>query len=451
MRSRLLRKLILSAGLLLIPIVAHANAGLPLTWFDMINVAEGRGERGPWKQNDSRYDFVDDPTVAIDGHGRIVLSWVDQGRKDVFFQRFSSDGKPEGNPVNVSRSPSTFSWLPRVITGADKVLDASQKIFILWQEIIFSGGSHGGEILVAASKDGGRSFSEPVNISSSIGGDGKGRITKDHWHNGSVDFLAGEDGKLYAAWTEYDGQLWFSISADEGRSFSRPQRIAGGDVSPARAPSLALGPDRTIYLAWAIGEDPGADIRLSKSVDGGKTFSQPRIIAASEQYSDAPRLAVDANGIVHMVFAESSGGPFERYHIRYTRSSNGGDIFEMPREISGSVSNTKASAAFPGLGIDASGRLYVIWEQYRNDRHRPRGLAITMSQDSGKYFYRPATVPGSSDPEGGFNGSTQGLLMKKLAVNDHGHIAVVNSSFKPDRRSRVWLMRGAFEPSTPSP
>jgi hypothetical protein len=32
--------------------------------------------------------------------------------------------------------------------------------------------------------------------------------------------------------------------------------------------------------------------------------------------------------------------------------------------------------------------------------------------------------------------------MRKLGVNRAGDIAVVNSSLKPNNKSRVWLMRG---------
>jgi hypothetical protein len=40
------------------------------------------------------------------------------------------------------------------------------------------------------------------------------------------------------------------------------------------------------------------------------------------------------------------------------------------------------------------------------------------------------------------NGSQQGLLGKKLAVDRAGRLAIVNSSMVPEERSRVWLMRG---------
>ena len=54
----------------------------------------------------------------------------------------------------------------------------------------------------------------------------------------------------------------------------------------------------------------------------------------------------------------------------------------------------------------------------------------------------PSVIPGSVDPALGVNGSQQGLLMRKLVVNGAGAVAVVNSSFKRDQTSRIWLFRG---------
>ena len=202
-----------------------------------IEIAAGRGERGPWQQNESRYDYVDDSTVGIDDLGAVSVAWVDQARKDILFHHFSSGGSKQlVQPVNVSRSPTTFSWLPRLIV----VPNMPRKICVLWQEIIFSGGSHGGEILFAHSDDGGRSFSKPVNLSNSVGGDGKGRINRKIWHNGSLDLVADVRGTIYVAWTEYAGTLWFSRSTDGGKNFSRPRRVAGSDDKPTRQVPMAL-------------------------------------------------------------------------------------------------------------------------------------------------------------------------------------------------------------------
>jgi len=417
---------------------ALANTRPPIAWLGTVEIAKGRGERGPWRQNESRYDFVDDPSVAINERGEVAVVWVDQAAKAVLFQRFALDGSKQLNqPTNVSRLPQTFSWLPRVAFAPG----APDQVLVLWQEIIFSGGSHGGDILFARSDDGGKSFAPPVNLSSSVGGDGKGRINRDIWHNGSLDLVAGTGGTVYAAWTEYEGALWFSRSMDGGRKFAPPQRIAAGR-HPARAPSLALGPDRTVYLAWTTSEDEGADIHLAKSTDGGSSFSPPRRVAPSKNYSDAPKLAVGPGGVLHLAYAESSGGPFARYQVRYTRSTDGGRTFDSPQEISRPMPGGFVSAAFPALSVDARGRVYVLWELYGDERQGPRGLGLAVSVDGGQSFSSPGLVPDSADAVGGSNGSSQGLLMRKLAVSASGALAIANSSLKQGSHSRVWLMRG---------
>ncbi len=296
----------------------------------------------------------------------------------------------------------------------------------------------------ARSQDAGNTFTPALNLSNSIAGDGKGRINRDVWHNGSLDLIAAPGGALYAAWTEYDGALWFIRSADGGKSFARPVHLAGTAARPARAPALAVGPGATLYLAWTLGEDDGADIHLAKSLDRGASFDAPRVVAPSKTYSDAPKLAVDTSGLLHLVYAESSGGPFARFHVRYTRSADAGRTFDPPRDISSPPPDGYAGAAYPALGIDASGRMLAIWELYEDVRRPPRGLGFAVSVDGGGSFSAPARVPGSVDPAGGVNGSGQGLLMRKLAVNATGSVAIVNSSFKTDARSRVWLRRGSL-------
>jgi hypothetical protein len=51
-------------------------------------------------------------------------------------------------------------------------------------------------------------------------------------------------------------------------------------------------------------------------------------------------------------------------------------------------------------------------------------------------------IPASVDSDAAaFNGSLQGRLARKLAVNVAGDVAVVNSSVKLGISSRVWLTR----------
>jgi hypothetical protein len=381
--------------LLLLACVAEAA----LAW-QASEIAAGRGERGPWRQNESRYDYVDDPAIALDESGRSFVAWVDQSRKDVFV-----------NGVNVSRSGDTFSWLPRIAL-------APGRVYVLWQEIIFSGGSHGGEMLFAVSHDGGRTYSTPLNLSNSVAGDGKGRITRELWHNGSYDLLAAPDGAVHVAWTEYEGALWFVRSLDGGRTFSRRIQPNAGQARPARGPSLARGRDGALHLAWTDG-----DIHLSSSSDGGASFDAPRSVTRTPAYTDAPSLAVDRSGTLHLAYAES-----ERIFLA-------SGALDSPREV------VSARAGFPALAADDTGKLHLLWETFPSRQPRPRGLGYSVSLDAGRSLSPPSALPHSADPAGAPNGSFQGLLMRKLAVNARGDVAVVNSSLRDGERSRVWLIR----------
>ncbi len=400
---------------------------------ERVEVAAGNAGRGPWRMNDSAFDYVDDPTVAITGDGHVGVAWADQPRQKIFFQMFTPDGRARfPQPVNVSSHPGIFSWLPRIV-----IADDAQHVYVLWQEIVFSGGSHGGEIFFARSTDGGASFGDPVNLSRSEAGDGKGRLTRERWSNGSLDLARGPEGHLYAVWTEYEGRLWVSRSTDGGASFSEPVHVAGDDERPARAPALDVDADGDVHLAWTVGEDAAADIRVSTSTDGGRSFEQPLILSGAG-HADAPKLTADSRGRLHLVYGESPDGPLGHYGIRYARKDAGTDRFSEPRTIAAPEGGIE-SVNFPAIEADATGRLHVIWELFPDPRWYSRGLGFTISDDGGETFAAPEVVP--SEPEAGFNGSLQGSLMEKLAVNAAGASALVNSTFVPDRSSHIWLWR----------
>jgi hypothetical protein len=413
------------------------GAAVEISWSGATTVAEGHGEVGPWQQNESAWDYLDDPTVALAPDRSLAVAWVDQGAHDVVFQWFSPDNQPRfERPVNVSRSGEIFSWLPRM------VLDPGDPavVSILWQEIIFSGGSHGGDILFAHSRDGGRTFGQPLNLSQSISGDGKGRITAEVWHNGSHDLVRAPDGTLYAAWTAYEGPLWFSRSQDNGASFSPPRQIAGDHRRPARAPSLAVAPSGRVWLAWTVGEDRSADLRVGTSDDGGASFSEPQRVLTGPGYADAPKLVVDESGGVHLVYSESEG-PFGQPHVRYARSGVDEVRFGASRRVSDPLPSGMDAAGFPSVALDGAGGIYVVFELFPNGSRRPHGLGYILSTDHGRSFSPPRVVPHSVSPLGP-NGSRQGHLMEKLAVNASGALAVANAAIAEGRASRVWYIRG---------
>lgn len=393
--------------------------------------------------NRSIWQYVDDPGVDLTPRGRSAVVWVDQRRKDVFLRMVDADrsGGFE-HPVNVSRSSTVFSWFPDVVVNHHK---QPPHVYVLWQEIVFSGGSHGGEIFFARSVDGGRSFQEPINLSQSKAGDGKGRLNRERWDNGSLDLTIGPGGGLYAAWTEYEGRLWFSYSHNSGDSFSEPVLVSGrGGRKPARGPSLAVGSSNRVYLVWTVGGTDEADVHVTRLTPRGRTAAVASVIHPNARYSDAPKIAVSETGTVHVAWSESSGGREGVYQLRYTRKPRGDTQFEEPRKLSPDSSETYGSYNFPSLRLDAEGNPYVLWELYPEaNRNVSYGLGFIRSSNRGRSFGTLGVVPGTVGRSGGYNGSLQGKLSEKFDVEGDGDLAVVNSTFNPGRFSYIRLYRGA--------
>jgi hypothetical protein len=401
-----------------------------LVWHAPIEIASGRAQVGPWRMNQSDFDYVDDPAVAVREDGVIGAAWADNHRKQIFFRAYDPSTEPGlTQPVNVSRHGHSFSWLPRMAMSKDG------GVWVLWQEIVFSGGSHGGEIFFARSHDGGKSFDAPLNLSRSTAGDGKGRLSRERWDNGSLDLIRGANGELFACWTEYEGALWFTRSLDDGKSFADPVRVAGSDAEPARGPALAADASGVVYLGWALGDRHAAGIRLAISDNGGQTFGPARTLLEGDGYADAPKLAVDRTRRLHVVVSQSASAGSGGAHVRHARLAPNGSIEEV-RTISA------PGASFPSLAIHGPDDLYVLWEHHPDVREAARGLGFTRSMDGGRTFVPPSLVPGTADEALGVNGSRQGKLARKLAVGDDGTIAVVSSHFLAGQRSKVLLIRG---------
>ncbi len=445
-----------------------AGAGVSLAgldWSQAIEVASGNAHRGPWRQNDSEFDFVDDAAVAVNDEGFVAVAWADLPTHDIFLQVYGPEGEALlEEPSNISRSPGIFSWIPRLVMTNGGSLDEIS-VHVIWQDIVFRGGGHGGEIFSTSSTDGGRTFGPLVNLSDVIEGSGKGRTDPQRWHNGSYDLFLCPAGVLHAAWTEYEGRLWYSRSTDGGVTFSGRAHITGGgggdEPLPTRAPSIAADGGGRVVIAHTVGDIVDADIHLWVSADGGAEFSGPVVPHESAGYADAPRVVFDGAGALHLVYAESLGGPDGAPYVdgdgerrsgapqlMYTRAAAGGMDFIPARPVfEGGAGDDAAARAFPFLRADARGHLHLAWERFADFPGRPQGLGYARSEDGGETFGTPILVPGLGGAAAeGFNGSQQGLLSSKLGVSSSGRVALANGLFVGGERSEVRVV--AAEPGS---
>jgi hypothetical protein len=191
-----------------------------------------------------------------------------------------------------------------------------------------------------------------------------------------------------------------------------------------------------IHLIWASGESGSGTLLQTSSQDDGQTFGAPGAVIQSSGSLDAPKLAVDDQGSLHLVYAERPG-PSEPSRIRYTRRAPGASTFDPPRAVSG-----RQAATFPSLGWGAPGRVAVAWQPQPSHLAAPLGLGLALSRDGGATFSPAEVVPTTNDTRLGVNGSRQGKLMSLLAVDHRGKLALVQSTFLANEKSRIRLLRG---------
>lgn len=148
--------------------------------------------------------------------------------------------------------------------------------------------SPGSQISVVKSTDGGNiwrvaNHDEPIVVYDPPGA----LVTADkQWVATDSNPRSPHMGNVYAAWTRFDAdsaEVWFSRSADHGKSFSDPMQISlhTPDGTFHTYVFVSSGPDGTVYVTYGSfspEKEPNCDLWLVQSKDGGRTFSAPTFI-----------------------------------------------------------------------------------------------------------------------------------------------------------------------------
>src|SRR5213082_376325 len=122
--------------------------------------------------------------------------------------------------------------------------------------------------------------------------------------NLTVDQTAGANsGNVYVAWSQYNGSagnntVLLSRSTDHGLTFENPVKVAPKAHGTASFADVAVGPDGAVYASaidYPSSSNPGTDIWVAKSTDGGETFGPAVVVASIDQFDSSQYSGIGAS------------------------------------------------------------------------------------------------------------------------------------------------------------
>lgn len=345
------------------------------------------------------------PTVQVDEQGRIAAAWVEEDKetRTIFFARSEAPAGPLAPPVRVnapSESPYHRQEAPALALRDDE-------IFVTWAlthpkttpEKPFAS-----ELRLSRSSDGGRTFEPSILVND----DGQAI-------NHTFDALhVAPTGDLYLAWIDgRDGKkdpgTFATKSADHGRSVAPNRKIDDGTCVCCRT-AMAISSDGVVYVAWRkIFDGNVRETVVSRSTDGGESFSQPTIVGNDRWvYPACPHrpasLGVDRAGRVYVVWYTEGTDETPAIYLAY--SDDRGVTFSPKRQLNASKGTFPDH---PQMAVDQDGRIVVVWEEQSPVR---REVVMSYSLDRGRSFSKPVKLnerPGQTPT---------------VSVNSHGTVAM---------------------------
>jgi hypothetical protein len=336
------------------------------------------------------------PWIAAAG-SLVAVTWggADDAGTDVFVAVSRDSGRTFGPPVQVNavvgearlggELPPRVAFMPGGGTEPEMV--------VLWT----SKGETTG-IKTARSRDGGRTFDEPITLQSPEAPGDRG------WPALALD----THGTAHAIWLDHRGLAapasapatagehaghtmdHHAVAPDDGYAQAQksglfyasmgPSATADPPASAERAiapgvcycckTALAVGPDDAIYAAWRHVFPGGIrDIAFTVSRDGGHSF-QPISRVSEDGWAingcpdDGPAMAVDSDGVVHLVWPTAVGAENPEGALFYASTRDGHTFTERVRVPT--LGSLKPS--HPQIVVDGKGRVVVAWDEFIDGR-----------------------------------------------------------------------------------
>ncbi len=175
--------------------------------------------------------------------------------------------------------------------------------------------------------------------------------------------------------------------ANQGKAVFNDKEWIGAD------PSDPTG--KTAYVTWTLFQGSSSAIVISKTTDGGLTWSAPQRVSNVFTNDQGSTVVVGSSGIVYVTFETFNG---RSDSVAFAVSTDGGATFttrliapvsDIPSPLPGA---TFRDDSFPALAVDGP-TLHVVWSNWNGT---DADVVYMRSADGGASWSSPVTIGGGA-------------------------------------------------------
>ncbi|MGY5875017.1 MAG: sialidase family protein [Candidatus Thorarchaeota archaeon] len=269
------------------------------------------------------------------------------------------------------------------------VIDDDGRIFVGYKNSETHNGG-GNRVSFSRSDDGGVTWTTPYNMPHF---DEVTTRQSDPW-------LVWFNGTIYYAYLEFRGsgddfsQITVSKSKDNGQTWTSAAASHGSYFADKE--TMTIADDGTIYVAYDdidSGEEGGVVVKLTRSINGGASFSERSIIGPFADGHVGPYVTLNSLGHIYVAWTwlEDEGG-----NLYLDKSTDGGDTFGDEEFINDDgnfsayteVDERPAFLTIPVIRFDQYDRLYVLWADRYDPIDGTFDIYLRYSDDFGEAWSR---------------------------------------------------------------
>lgn len=348
------------------PVVVTDDEGRVHVFWELSELSEGNPEAGPQRPKQIYYTVWNGrnwsvPTdIVAFPQGELISATADHASK--LHLLWHSGLTLYYSQAGVSKAGSARGWSPPAAFGpayphGQIAVDGRDWLHRVYAGVGTRGPYH------QLSKDGGTTWSPPVNVARTTGAEAAA-----DW----VRVAVNEKGVIHVVWTEFrlpDGWpptgVYYSRSEDGGKTWSKAVQLAGEGYDQINVVSAG----NAVHVAW--NGMAGVTGRFHRwSSDGGKSWSEPSMVTLDSGTSGLPQLAIDGAGDLHFLTVGDNRLWYSSWRGQKWSEPTyvpSGDEAGIP-PVGDSLDFRVRHIESPAMAMGKDGRLHAVFWDLRRDR-----------------------------------------------------------------------------------